>query len=143
VIGHGGGGRAVGIGTILVFSPGQTSKALVVQNLPDGGATEGCGVILERALDVIDGEILFAHSQNEAADGTLLRLGAGAGFEVLEKGGFSAAEVVTENAKGAWGVAEALGNLLGGGALQEVGTKGLVLAVGGGGWFQEEAGFFC
>jgi hypothetical protein len=41
-------------------------------------------------------------------------LGAGAGFEVLEKGGLSAAEVVTENAEGAWGVPEAFGHLLGG-----------------------------
>src|ERR1035441_701226 len=44
---HRGGGGAVGIGTVLVFAPGQTSKALIVQNLPDGSATEGCGVVLE------------------------------------------------------------------------------------------------
>src|ERR1017187_2178531 len=57
---HIGDSRAVGIGTILVFSPGQASKALIVQNLPNGSATERCVVVLERALDVIDGEILLA-----------------------------------------------------------------------------------
>src|ERR1035437_7596598 len=133
---HSGGGWAVGIGTVLVFAPGQTSKALIVQNLPDGSATEGCVVVLEGALDVIDGEILFAHRQNEVADGALLGLGARAGFEVLEKGGFGTAE-------GAWGVTEALGNLLGGGAFQEVGAKGLILTVGGGSGLQEEAGLIC
>jgi len=85
---------------------------------------------------------LFAHSQNEVADGALLGLGSGARFEVLEKGGFSTAEVVTENAEGAWGVAEALGNLVGGRAFQEVGAKGLVLALGGRGRLAEEAGLF-
>jgi hypothetical protein len=48
--------------------------------------------------------------------------------------------MVTENAEGARRVAEALGDLLGGGAFQEVGAKGLILALGGGGWLQEEAG---
>ena len=100
-------------------------------------------MVFERALDVIDGEILFAHSQNEVADGALLRLSAWAGFEVLEKGGFGATEVVTENAEGAWRVAEALSHLLGGGAFQEVGAKGLVLALGGGGGLEEEAGLLC
>jgi hypothetical protein len=142
-IGHGGCGRAVGIGAILIFSPRQASKAFIVQNLPDGGATEGCVVVLEGALNVVDGEILFAHSQNEVAGGALLGLGARAGLEVLEKGGFSTAEMVTENAEGAWGVAEALGDLLGGGAFQKVGAQGLILALGGGGWLQEEPGLFC
>jgi hypothetical protein len=48
--------------------------------------------------------------------------------------------MVTENAEGARRVAEALGDLLGGGAFQEVGAQGLILAVGGGGWLQEEPG---
>lgn len=100
-------------------------------------------MVLERALDVIDGEILLAHRQNEVADGALLGLGTGAGFEVLEKCGFRAAEVVTENAEGAWGVTEALGHLLGGGAFQEVGAKGLILTMGGGSGLQEEAGLIC
>jgi hypothetical protein len=45
--------------------------------------------------------------------------------------------MVTENAEGTRRVAEALGDLLGGGAFQEVGAKGLILALGWGGWLQE------
>ena len=48
-------------------------------------------------------------------------------------------EVVTENAKAAWGVAEAVGHFGGGEVFDKVSAERLVLAVGGVGGFQEVA----
>ena len=73
----------------------------------------------------------------------ILGLGAGTGLEVAEEIGLRAAEMVAEDAEGTGGIAESLRDELGRDALHEVGAEGLVLAVGRGGGFQEEAAFFC
>src|SRR5215468_4695766 len=77
-----------------------------MQNLPDGGDTEGSAVVFQGSLDVIDGKILLAHGQDELADGVFLGLAAGTGFEVAEEIRLGAAEVVAENTKGAVRIAE-------------------------------------
>jgi hypothetical protein len=50
---------------------------------------------------------------------------------------------MAQNAEGARGIAEALGDLLGGEPFEEIGPQGLVLALGGGSRFEEEAGLLC
>src|SRR5215831_16301619 len=70
-----------------------------MQNLPDGGDTEGSAVVFQGSLDVIDGKILLAHGQDELADGVFLGLAAGTGFEVAEEIRLGAAEVVAENCR--------------------------------------------
>ena len=114
-----------------------------MQNLPDGGDTEGSAVVFQGSLDVIDGKILLAHGEDELADGVLLGLAAGTGFEVAEEIGLGAAEVVAENAEGAVSIAELLGGLLRRDTVDEKGAESLVLAVGGGGGLEEEAGLGC
>jgi hypothetical protein len=53
------------------------------------------------------------------------------------------AEVVTEDAKAAWSIAEAVGNFGGGKAFDEVGAERFILAVGGVSGFQEVARHGC
>jgi hypothetical protein len=84
---------------------------------------------LQCRFDVIDGEILLAHRQDEFADGVLLGLGMRATLELTEEVGL-----------GAWGVAKAAGDLSRGKALDEVGAESLVLALSGRGGDEEEAG---
>ena len=134
---------AQGVGALLVLAARQTSKALRMQNLPDGGDTEGSAVVFQGSLDVIDGKILLAQGEDELADGVFLGLGAGTGFEVAEEIGWGAAEVVAEHAKGTVGIAESFRGQLGRDTLDEKGAERLVLAVGRGGGLEEEAGLFC
>src|SRR5262249_56386470 len=101
-----------------------------MQNLPDGGDTEGSAVVFQGSLDVIDGKILLAHGQNELADGVFLGLAAGTGFEVAEEIRLGAAEVVAENTKGDVRIGESFCGLLGRKNYAEKGPKKLVLAVG-------------
>src|SRR5262249_40925397 len=63
--------------------------------------------------------------------------GGGPGGRGVGVGG-GVAELVDELAEGVVGVAETLGGLLLGQALDEDGAEGLVLALGGAGWFAEE-----
>jgi hypothetical protein len=58
-----------------------------------------------------------------------------------EEVGLGAAEMVTQDAKRARGVAEALGDVGTGNTLDEEGAEGLVLALRGGSRFEEEASF--
>jgi hypothetical protein len=111
-----------------------------VQDLPDGGGTQGSLLGFQGTFDVIDGEVLLAHSQDQLADGVFLGLGMRAVLEFTEEVGLGAAEVMTEDAKGAWSVAKAPGDVSRGDVFHEVGAEGLVLALGGGSGFEEEAG---
>ena len=50
--------------------------------------------------------------------------------------------MMTQDAKRAWGVAKAPGDVGRGDTFDEVGTEGLVLALGWGSGFEEEASFW-
>jgi hypothetical protein len=130
-----------GGGTFGVLAPRQAGEAFVVQDLPDGGGTQGSLLGLQSAFDVVDGEVLLAHPQDQFADGVFLGLGMGAVLEFPEEVGLRAAEMMTQDAKRAWGVAKAAGDVSRGKTFDEVGPESLVLALGGGSGFEEEAGF--
>jgi len=83
--------------------------------------------------------VLLAHGKDQIADGVFLRLGMRAALELTEEVGLGAAEMMTQDAKRAWGVAKAAGGVRRGKAFDEEGTEGLVLAMGGRGGFEEEA----
>jgi hypothetical protein len=61
-------------------------------------------------------------------------------LELTKEVGLGAAEMMAQDAKRSWGVAKAPGDVSRGSTFDEVGTEGLVLAPGGGGWFEEELG---
>ena len=93
-------------------------------------------------LDVIDRQVLFAHSDGQVSDpiahgGPLRPV-----FDMLKEGGpffGNMPKLVAEDAKGTRGVAETTGDFMGGLALDEKGTQGFVLPVEGLFGGQEEA----
>ena len=125
----------------FILAPGQASEAFVVQDLPDGSGTQGSLAGFQSAFNFIDGEVLFAHPQDEFANGVLLGLGMRAAFEFAEEVGLGSAEMMAQDAKRAWGIAKALGDVNRGDPFDEEGAEGFVLALGGGGGLEEEAGF--
>ena len=89
----------------------------------------------EFALDVIDGEVAFAHGNGQIANpitfGRRLRPAVG----LTEEGGTFVGvvtELMAEDAKGTDGVAEAASDVGGGFLVNEEGTQGFVLALEGG-----------
>ena len=123
-----------------ILAPGQAGEAFLVQDLPDGGGAQGSLLGFENAFDVIDGEVLFAHAEDQLAGRVFLGLGMRAVLQLTEEVGLGAAEMMTQNAKRAWGVAKAQGDVGREDAFDEVGTEGLVLALGWGSGIEEESG---
>ena len=64
----------------------------------------------------------------------------GAMLEFTEEVGLGAAEMMAQDAEGAGSVAKTARDVSRGKAIDEVGPEGLVLALGGGSGFEEEAG---
>jgi hypothetical protein len=60
-------------------------------------------------------------------------------LEFTEEVGLGTSEMMTQDAERALGIAKAPGDVSGGKTLDEVGTEGLVLALGGGSRFEEES----
>src|ERR1035437_5802512 len=88
----------------------------------------------EFALHVIDGEIALAHGHRQITDpiagGRRLR----SALRLVEEGGAFlrvVAELITQDAEGAGGIAEATGDVGGGLLSEEVSTEGFVLALHG------------
>jgi len=98
-IGDGRGGGKQRRGALVVLAAGQAGEAFLVQDLPDGGGTQGSQPILQGAFDVTDGEVLFAHAQDQFAGGVFLRLGMRTALQFPEEVGLGAAEMMTQNAK--------------------------------------------
>jgi hypothetical protein len=61
-------------------------------------------------------------------------------LEFPEEVGLGAAEMMTQDAKRTWGVAKTVGDVGRGKTFDEIGTEGLVLALGGGSGVEEEGG---
>ena len=134
------GGGKNGGGTFGILAPGQAGETFVVQDLPDRGGTQGSLLGFEGVFDVIDGEVLLAHPQDQFADGVFLGLRMRAVLDLTEEIGLGAAEMMTQDAKGSWGVAKAPGDLSRGKRFDEIGAESFVLALRGGGGIEEEAG---
>jgi len=85
--------------------------------------------------------ILFAQGNDERASGVGFGLVFWAGLALAEEIKGLATELATEYAKGTRAVAEATSDLLRGELLDEESAQGLILALGCGLRFEEEAGF--
>src|ERR1017187_10630237 len=71
-VGHGGRIGLENIGPFVITAAGQTGKTLIVQDLPDGGTAQGSLILFEGPLNVIDGQILFAHGEDKFTGRVLL-----------------------------------------------------------------------
>ena len=96
VIGDSSGSGMERRGPFGILAPGQAGEAFFVQDLPDGGGTQGSLFGFQDALNVIDGEVLFAHAEDQLAGRVFLGLGMRAMLEFTEEVGLGAAEMVTQ-----------------------------------------------
>jgi hypothetical protein len=86
------------------------------------------------ALDVIDREIPFSHSNGQIPDAIAGGRRLRSALRLVEEGGAFlrvVAELITQDAEGAGGIAEAAGDIGGGLVLEEVSTEGFILALHG------------
>src|SRR5271157_5490652 len=94
-------------------------------------------------LDIIDREILFAQGDDTFTNAVSFGCRAGTALRAgKEAATFSAivAELVTQDAEGAWGIAETVGDFCRRQLLHEINAQGFVLALGSGIWGAEEGG---
>jgi hypothetical protein len=82
-----------------ILASGQAGEAFFAQDLPDGGGTQGSLLGFQGASDVIDGEVLLAHPNDQFASRVFLGLGMRAALDLTEEVGLGAAEMVTQDAK--------------------------------------------
>src|SRR5262249_41291097 len=105
----------------------------------DAAAVAGLGQL---ALDVIDGQVAFAHGEDQVAD----RILRGRGGGLLARGGKEGgapvcvvAKLMAQDTEGAGGVAEAFGDLRRGKVIHEACAERLVLVLHGRCGSDEEA----
>ncbi len=127
------GGLGMGVpGPFFIGPSWQAGKVFLLEDMGDGDRAEPVALLLQEPADVVDGEVLFAGGDNLEAPG----VGFGGALRPFgrrqEEGAVRVlAELAGQDAETARGIAEAAGSLLGGEAVDEEGTQGLVLA---GGW---------
>ncbi len=140
-VGHLGDDGARLVGPLVVDPPRQLGEALLLEDRGDGRRAERLAVAGQGAADVVDGEVLLAQGDDLLPQPFLL-----AGWSALAWGGDEeiavglTAELVDEDAEAPGRVAEASGHLGGWEAVDEEGSEGLVLSMGGVGRLQEAAG---
>ena len=120
---------------------GKSGEPFGLEDLGDGDRAERAPLVVQRAADVVDREVLLAQLDDPIAEG----IGLGGGMRPLGRGDEEGAlgipaELVDEDAEAARGVAEAACRLDPREPLDEVGPQRLVLPVGGVGRFGEPAG---
>src|SRR5690349_18900584 len=112
--------------------------------MPNGGGTERVSGLLQHAVELLKGIVLFAQSHdalsNRVAFGGVARA---LGRALKERSLRILAEFMAEDAEAAIAVAEAFGGFLGGDAIDEESAEGFVLAVRGIGRDAERAGGVC
>src|SRR5260370_38589949 len=117
-------------GTLSILAPGEAGETFIGQDLPDGGGAQGSLLGFQGAFDVIDGEVLLAHPQDQLADGVFLGLGMRAVLEFTEEVGLGSAGMMTQDAKGAWVVAKAAAKRRTGKDVVRGGAGGSLMATG-------------
>ena len=123
---------------------GRRAKPSSRSSSDKGVDADGVAGLGQFALDVVDGEVALAHGDDQFAHRVTRGCALGPmarGAEELALVGV-VAKLVAQDAEGAWGVAEASRDLLGGAVFDEVGTQGLVLALQGMFGGKEEPGFW-
>ena len=139
-IGHRLDGRAHPRGPLIVQAPRQRREPFGLEHLAHRSGAERERALLERLADLVDRVIGLAQLDDEVVGGGLLGLMARArtgSDKELWLG--VVAEVVAQDLERAWGVAKGASDLGRGNVLDEVGAKGLVLALLGRRRLEEEA----
>jgi hypothetical protein len=140
-IGDIGSGRPRARWAFVVGPARQASESFVLEDLGNGDRAEGMSLVGQIAADVVDGEVLLSQGDDAVTEG----IAFGCGMRPLgrceeEVASGTLAELVDEDAEAPRGVAEAASHLDAGETVDEEGAKGLVLAMGGVGGFEEDLG---
>src|SRR5208337_4585751 len=128
-------------GTLVIGPTWQASEAFLLDDMRDGDRAERVALMGQVAADVVDREVLLAKGDDPIAEGIGFGRGPwpfGRGEEEVATG--ILAELMDEDTEAPRGIAEAASGLVTGQSIDEVGAKGLVLAVGGVGRFKEDPG---
>jgi len=126
----------------LIVSPAwQPREPFIFEDLRDSDRTEWMSLVAQVTADVVDGEVLLSHSDDVITEG--IGFGCGLGplgwcAEVVATG--IQAELVDKDATAARSVTEAASDFGAREPLDDESPKGLVLAMGGVGGFEEDAG---
>jgi hypothetical protein len=143
-IGHRFDGGPRVLGPFVIQTAGQSGEPLGFEHFPDGGGAEGTPLFFESVADLVDRMVLFAQLHDELAGGGLFGLSLGAPSGGDKKDGVRIpAEVVTEDVKSAWGIAEVTRDIFGGLGLEKESAEGFVLALPGVVRLQKEAAKFA
>jgi hypothetical protein len=141
-IGDRGGFRSDRGWPLIIPASRKTLESLLAQESGQGIDADAVPGSRQFALDIIDRQVLFAHSDGQVSYPITHGGALGPMFDVRKEGvpffGIMP-KLVAEDAKGSWGVAETTGDILGGLAFDEKGTQGFVLPVEGFFGCQEEA----
>ncbi len=135
--------RAQGLWAFVVEASGQAGEPFLAQEHAEGIDTDGLPSVGEFALDVVDGEVAFAHGDDQFADAIANGCPMRSVLHDAEEAGTHVgivAKLVAEDAKGAAGVAEAACDFVRRQPLDEVGAQRLVLALNGVVGSEKEAG---
>ena len=128
------------VGTVVVEPPRQLGEALHLQNRGDGRRTQRLAVTGECAADVVDGEVLLPQRDHLFPQSALLARGSTDSCGQDEEVAFGLiAKLMHQDAKAAGRVTESIGHFGGGNTLDEEGSEGFVLPMGGVGGRQEAA----
>jgi hypothetical protein len=128
------------IGAFFIAASGQTGETLLFEDQGDGRGGEPLSLMGQGAADVIDGQVLLSQGDDPLKAVGIPLAGTGLPAIVDEETPLGIlAEAVDENAEAAGAVAKAPGGLIGGQALDDEGSEGLVLAMGGVGGLEEAA----
>ena len=129
----------------MIVSPTwQPREPFIFEDLRDGNRTEWVSLVAQVTADVVDGEVLLPHGDDAVAEGIGLGCGLGSlGGCAEEIATGILAELMDEDAKAARGVTEAVSDFGAREPVDDKGPEGLVLAMGGVGGFEENAGEVC
>jgi hypothetical protein len=137
-IGDSGGQRVSSQGAVLVIASRQAGEAFLFEDLVNGHGADGLVLCGQGAADIVDGEVLLAQGDDAQTQGLLFRGAVGSLVRGKEEAAVGAlAELAEQDTEAAVGVTEAFGDFRPGAALDDIGTQGLVLTLGGVGRFQE------
>jgi len=143
-IGHRFNGGSGILGPFIVQTPWQGGESFFMEDLPHCGGTESEVAILEDFADFVDRMVSLSQLDDSVVRGGLAGSGRRAPARRSKETGVGiTAELMAQDSKGPWAVAELSGHQVGGMAIDEIGPHGFILALLGVRGVEEEVPACC
>lgn len=125
--------------SFIVQTPWKGSESFFMEDLTHCGRAESDVAILEDFADLVDRMVSLPQLNDSVACGGLAGFGRRTTARRGKETGLGVtAELMAQDSKGSWAVAELIGHHVGGAAIDEIGPHGFILAVLGMGGLEEE-----